>query len=158
MLIGDDCSHKKTKAKIKHDTHHYLLYQQRAENPLQKTWMSAKKQFQEASNFKALWGFLLITIPLGFLKKKISPETVAKWNNYTCHPTCSHTLADTPLKAWLNTLNIWAAKTQKGSHLPHILPLLQYWQTDGAFFFCVFICPLIFVFLTMQLSLFVRNI
>lgn len=30
-----------------------------------------------------------------FKKKKISPETVAKWNNYTCHPTCVHTHSQT---------------------------------------------------------------
>lgn len=108
-----------------------------------------KKQFHEAGNFKALRGFLLITVPVGF--KKNSQETVAKWNSYTCHP------ADTPTESIIEHTQI-SECTQEGGRLPDVLPFLQNWQTDGAFFFRVFVCPLVFILLTMQLSLCARNI
>lgn len=121
----------------------------------EKTWASAKNQLHEAGNFRALWGFLFIAIPLG-LKKNISREIVAEWNNYTCHPTCHAP------KSVIKHSKPWKRKWHKhpgGSCLPDVLPLLQYWQTDGAFFFCVFfICPFFFVLLNKQLSLFGEDI
>jgi hypothetical protein len=42
--------------------------------------------------------------------------------------------------------------------VPDVLPFLQYWQTDGAFLLCVFVRPLIFFLLTMQLSLLMETL
>lgn len=38
--------------------------------------------------------------------------------------------------------------------LPDILSFLQYRQTDGAFLLCIFLCTLLLILLTVQLSLY----
>lgn len=120
--------------------------------------MSAKTQHHEACNFKALWDFLLITLmPLGlFFFFDILWDNVKRLN-YTCYPTCLHHTLESVIEHTKPSAAS-GTKTQEARHLPDILPLLQYWQADGAFLLCVFICPLVFVLLTVQLSLFVRNV
>lgn len=90
-----------------------------------------------------LWGYFF------FLRKKQKSQE-------TCH-LCVHTQTRPRKHNWTHS-KPWAANTQEGGLLPDVLPLLQYRQADGAFFFCVFICPLILVLLTMELSLFLGNI
>lgn len=119
--------------------------------------MSAKTQHHEACNFKALWDFLLITLmPLGLFFFDILWDNVRRLN-YTCYPTCLRHALESVIEH-TKPSETSGTNTQEARHLPDILPLLQYWQADGAFLLCVFICPLVFVLLTMQLSLFVRNV
>lgn len=97
----------------------------------------------ETSHFQALkWlAFLLITI-FGCWENLhgISRENVGKeWSfSHKNSPALKH--------------------TRYSITVPDVFPFLQYWQTDGAFLLCVFVRPLIFFLLTMQLSLLMETL